>query len=185
MVPMGSTTTLLRTFEEFEGLPDQPGKQELLRGELIGLPPAEFKHNQIAHWIFRQLDAALKEAHARGEAAELGEVYIEMGYKLDGRSYVQPDVSITHAGQSVEKYLGGAPALAVEVVSPSNTAEQLDTKTELYFEFGAREVWRVYLKTKHVIVHLERSAHVVGERESVTTPWLPGFELSVRAMLQP
>jgi Uma2 family endonuclease len=183
MVSMGTTTTALMTFEEFEALPDQPGKRELLKGELIELPVAEFKHNAISHRIFRPLDAALAAARARGEAAELGEVYIEMGYKLAGDGYVQPDVSVTHAGQPTEKYLGGAPAIAIEVVSPSNTAELLDIKTQLYFEFGAREVWIVYPKTKHVMVHLEGSIRKFGEHESVTTPLLPGFELSVRAML--
>jgi len=35
---MGATTTRL-TFEEFERLPEQPGKRELLKGELIEVPP--------------------------------------------------------------------------------------------------------------------------------------------------
>ena len=37
---MGVSTSLL-TFEEFEQLPDDPGKLELLDGELIRLPPAK------------------------------------------------------------------------------------------------------------------------------------------------
>ena len=39
--------TSLMTFEEFERLPEpeQPGKCELLEGELIQLPPAKKKHN--------------------------------------------------------------------------------------------------------------------------------------------
>lgn len=183
MVPMGTTTTALMTFEEFERLPDQPGKLELVKGELIEMPVAEFKHDAISHWIFKRLDAALEAAHARGEAGELGEVYHEIGYKLAGDGYVKPDVSVTHAGQLVEKHLGGAPAIAVEVVSPSNIAELLDTKIQLYFEFGAREVWLVYPKTKHVVVHLGGTARVVAEDQSVTTPLLPGLELSVREML--
>lgn len=34
-----------------------------------------------------------------------------------------------------------APAICVEVVSPSNTKAELDEKTALYFEAGAKEVW--------------------------------------------
>ena len=41
--------------------------------------------------------------------------------------------------QAVQKYLEGAPAIAVEIVSPGNTAEAMDLKTRLYFEFGARD----------------------------------------------
>jgi len=177
------TTTLL-TFEEFERLPDQPGKRELLKGELIELPPAEFKHNNTSHEIYHRLYNALSGAHSRGEAADLGKVYIEMGYKLaDG--WVQPDVSVTYASQTAGKYLEGAPAIAIEVVSPNNTAQDLDIKTELYFEFGAREVWRVYPKTRHVVVHVAGSSRVVTEHEAVTTPLLPGLALSVAEILGP
>ena len=39
---MGTTTSLM-TFEDFERLPEEPGKRELLKGELIELQPAKKK----------------------------------------------------------------------------------------------------------------------------------------------
>jgi hypothetical protein len=99
-----STTSLL-TFEEFERLPDRPGKRELLAGELIELPPAELKHNRIAHRIYHLLLAAVEAAHVRGEAAEAGEVFHEMGYKLASNAYVQPDVSVNPRGTAGGKVL--------------------------------------------------------------------------------
>src|SRR5437868_5984111 len=92
MVSMATTTATL-TFEEFERLPDQPGKRELLKGELIELLPADITHNEISEEIFLRLHAAVKDAHARGEAPELGKVHHEMGCKLSADAYVQPDVS--------------------------------------------------------------------------------------------
>jgi Uma2 family endonuclease len=183
IVSMGTTTTALMTFEEFEALPDQPGKMELLEGELIELPVAAAKHTKTGIYIFERAKNALSQAKLRGEATELGEAYHEMGYKPAGPRYFQPDASVTHAGQRETRCFEGSPAIAIEVVSPSNTAEYLDRKIELYFEFGAREVWIVYPKTKHVIVHLAGSVRKIAEHESVTTPLIPGFELSVRAML--
>src|SRR5262245_27584029 len=103
---MSSAATKLLTFEEFERLPDQPGKRELLERDLIELPPAELQHNRISHRIYKMLDAAVTAAHARCDAAELGEVYIEMGYKLSSNAYVQPDVSVTHRAQAEGKYFG-------------------------------------------------------------------------------
>ena len=183
MVAMSvATKTRLLTFEEFERLPDRAGKDELLEGELIELPPADFKHNRIALRIYRLLDTAVEAANARGEAAALGEVYIEMGYKL-GQNYVQPDVSVTHAGQAVEMYLMSAPAIAIEVVSPGNTARVLGIKTELYFRFGALEVWRLYPKTRHVARQVAGSPHTTTEREAVRTPLLPDFELKIQEIL--
>jgi Uma2 family endonuclease len=176
---MGTVKTLL-TFEEFEQLPDQPGKQELVRGELIEMPPADYKHHDIAHRIFKLLDSALERAHACGEAGELGRVFHEMGYLLSGANWLQPDVSITHAGQHVEKYLIGAPAIAIEVISPSNTAKRIDAKAELYFQFGAREVWRFFPKKKQVMIQVPGSARVIAEDSVITTPLLPGLALPVK-----
>jgi len=176
---MGTVTTSLLTFEEFERLPehDEPGKRELLDGELIEMPPAETEHARFSIQIFLWLREAVASAHARGEAAELGEVFHETGYKLSGRAYVQPDVSITHATQAEVKYLQDAPALAVEVISESNTAREMEKKVSLYFRHGAREVWRVYRDPVHIVVHLpDRTSRTVLQG-SLTTPLLPGFEL--------
>jgi Uma2 family endonuclease len=177
---MGTTTTLL-TFKEFERLPDQPGKRELLEGELIELPPAELKHNRISHEIYDVMMPALRAAHDRGEARELGRVYHEMGYKLSQNSYVQPDVSVTHASQPEGKYFDLAPAIAIEVVSPKNTARLLEAKTHLYFRYGALEVWRFHPKTSRVVIYTSGSSRT--EYEVVTTPLLPGFALRIADIL--
>src|SRR5262245_34688931 len=116
---MGVTRTLL-SFEEFEQLPEQPGKSELLRGELLELPPAKLRHYRSALWLYQQLDVAIRAAHVHGECRELGEACIEAGYRLSPISWVQPDVSVTHARQSEGDYFLGAPAIAIEILSPSN-----------------------------------------------------------------
>ena len=59
MFRMGTTRTIL-TFEEFENLPSQPGKCELLRGELLELPAAKLRHNRLSHRIYKRLEAALE-----------------------------------------------------------------------------------------------------------------------------
>lgn len=38
-----------------------------------------------------------------------------------------------------------APELCVEIVSPSNSREEMQIKTALYLEAGAQEVWIVYI----------------------------------------
>jgi Uma2 family endonuclease len=176
---MGTVKTLL-TFEEFEQLPDQPGKQELVRGELIELPPADYKHHFIAHLIYGFLKAALDQAQARGETGELGRVFHEMGYLLPGACWLQPDVSVTHAGQPIEKYLIGAPAIAIEVISPSNTPKRIAVKTELYFECGALEVWCFSPKKRRASIRVPGSERAIAVDGVITTPLLPGLALSVQ-----
>ncbi len=176
-----ATTTLL-TWEEFERLPDRPGKRELLKGELIELPAPKDRHNGSAHRILFRLCAALEEAHARGEALRLGEARLERGYLLGPESWLQPDVSVTHAGQTISDYAEGSPAIAIGVVSPSNTPRELAIKTATYFQFGALEVWHFYPDERHVVVYVA-GAEPVTIRDFLATPLLPGFTLNVQETL--
>ena len=150
---MASSTTSCLTFEEFERLPDQPGKLELLQGELIELPPAKLKHNRIAHRMHQALVAMLASAHARGAATQLAEVFHEMGYRIGKRSWLQPDVSISHAEQNADDYFIGSPALVVEIISEGKTAAQIDGKIEDYLAEGALEVWVLYPNRRHMWIY--------------------------------
>ena len=150
---MGAVRTTL-TMEEFLQLPELPaGKRELLRGELIDLPPAKRKHTQTAHRIYERLKTALTTTGISGE------VYLEMGYKIGPRHWFQPDVSITHPNQGGDDYFDGSPLLAVEIVSPSNTARQIELKIQDYLTFGAAEVWVLYPDSRGMWVYApDRSA---------------------------
>jgi Uma2 family endonuclease len=57
---------------------------------------------------------------------QLGEVYISAGFKLRGDTFLKPDGSFIRSSQIArtdpDGYLEGAPALAIEVASESNTA---------------------------------------------------------------
>ena len=46
-----------------------------------------------------------------------------------------------------------APDLAVEVVSPSETVEEVRQKIHDYLAAGTRLVWTVYPRTREVVVH--------------------------------
>jgi Uma2 family endonuclease len=169
---MGTTTLL--SFEEFERLPDEPGKVELLDGELIQLPPAILKHMEVARRIYLILVRAVAGA---GNSADLGDVYFETGYKFSSRAWLQPDVSIPYRDQPRGVYFESAPALAVEVISESNTAAQMDRKMKVYLANGGVEVWLVYPDTRCIWIYREGHAE---EFESVLrSSLLPGLELDL------
>jgi Uma2 family endonuclease len=174
--------SVLLTFERFEQLPDEPGKRELLRGELIELLPAKLKHNHTAHMFYDLLKPALADLHSRGEATTLGEAWHEMGYQISAVSWFQPDVSITHAGQAKGDYFQGAPALAIEIVSESNTAEAIDTKIQDYLAAGALQVWVVYPKRRHLWMY-ETDGRAVAYSGRFGPTLLPGVELDLDAIL--
>jgi len=175
---MATTTSGLMTFEEFEKLPEYPGKQELLEGELIELPPAKKGHNAIGEKIFLRLLNYLA-AHKEEASSVLGRAHLEMGYRITRNpdTWLVPDVSVTHSGQTGDDYYEGAPLLAIEIVSASNTPEQIDRKIELYLAHGSREVWVFYPKTVSVWVYRERTG--TRFKGTLQSDLFPGLSLSL------
>jgi Uma2 family endonuclease len=154
---MGASTTLL-TFEEFEQLPDTPGKRELLKGELIELPPAKQEHNEISELIFIALREFVHRLRLERPDLPLGKTRIETGYQISHSTWLQPDVSLTHPEQPIQGYYQGAPLLAAEVVSESNTAPSIEKKINEYLTHGGRDVSVVYPETRTVWVYREGGA---------------------------
>jgi Uma2 family endonuclease len=168
---MGTTTSLL-TFEEFERLPDvEAGKLEFLDGEPFQLPPAILKHMEIIKRLYKILIQTPLEA----------QTYMETGYQIGRTAWLQPDISIAHPGQPRGKYFEGAPLLAVEVISESNTAEFMDRKVKRYLANGGVEVWVVYAKTRCVWVF--REGHATEFRGTLTSEILPGLEINLTELL--
>ena len=171
---MGTTTLL--TFEDFERLPDSPGKRELLDGELIEMPPAKARHSKIQHRIHKALSPLILN---RG----LGEVYIEAGYKLGERHWVQPDVSLVSAKQDqssdAHEYFEGAPRLAIEVISEANRAESVDRKIARYFDYGGEEVWVFYPKTRRAWIYRRNERVAVEHKDLLTSALFPDWTLNL------
>ena len=119
------------TFAQFEALTDlEAGKRELIEGEVIELPPPKRVHGEIAKKLFFELvDRFSRER-----------VYQEIGYLIAG-SWLIPDVSVCFPDRPSSEYFEGAPMFAVEVVSPSNRADLIQRKPNLYLAHGAQVVW--------------------------------------------
>ena len=147
---------------------------EFLDGELIQLPPAKRKHMAVARRIYLLLVRAVAEA---GNSANLDEVYFETGYKFSSRAWLQPDVSIPHRDHPGGDYFESAPALAVEVISESNTAAQMARKVKTYLTNGGAEVWLVYPNTRSVWVYHE--GHAEEFQGVLRSSLLPGLELDL------
>ena len=109
----------LETFEQFEQFHDDGLKHELLEGEHIAVPPANYKHNTISHNLLWLLNSYVKEH-------QLGDVRIEAGFKLGANNWLQPDVSFIRTAHSQRPqprgYIEGAPAKNQTANSASLTA---------------------------------------------------------------
>ena len=78
----------------------------------------------------------------------------------------------------------GPRSLAIEVISPSNTADEVEDKKRDYFRAGVRQVWVVY--SRQGVVHICTSTTQVqiltGEQELDGGDLLPGFRLPLATL---
>ena len=172
-------TKALVTVEDFVGLPESvDGREvryELVEGELITMSPAMLTHNRVRDRILVVLLRYL-------EADPLGLAVAEQPFQVSEMTVRVPDVAFICAGRSLasDKPIEGAPDLAVEVVSPSNTPREVDQRISDYFAAGCRRVWVVYPEEREVYIHgmvgvtRRRGDDLIEDAEL-----LPGFSLKV------
>ena len=179
---MGAKTLI--TVGDFDRL-EEPDEldYELDEGELVVMTKPRPLHNRIAERVFRALDRYL-ESHPVGEA-----FIFEYLFVLSPSTKRAPDVSFLRAERAKKidpnADIPGAPDLAVEVLSPTDTVTAMRRKIRQYFSAGAQCVWIVYPETREVEVWLEaaRPQAVLQETDLLEAPdLLPGFALRVSAL---
>jgi Uma2 family endonuclease len=115
-------------------LQDLPYKIELNERGQILMTPVRLCHSAFQGKIIKLLIRLLPCGEAFPEfaiATEKGTKVADVVWCSDGLWQ-----QIKHLAESAV-----APELCVEVLSPANTAEEMQEKRELYFQRGAEEVW--------------------------------------------
>lgn len=177
-----SATTQLMTAEELIMLPRGQKRYELVKGELIEMSPAGHKHGRIVVNLTVPLGSYVK-------AHNLGVVYgAETGFKLavNPDTVRAPDVAFVSGEQVArvgdpEGYWPGAPDLAVEILSPGDRVSEVEQKVKEYVEAGARLIWVVSQKLRHVTVYRSLTdIRVLTEKDALDgEDVIPGFSLDV------
>jgi Uma2 family endonuclease len=172
------------TAEELEALgPDFMG--ELVDGVLVPMSPTAGSHGSIA----MRLAGALS-AHVY--SAGLGELFdSSTGFLLRRNPDLVrgPDVAFVQAsrlagGVPRRGYLPLAPDLAVEIISPSNTAAEMSRKLTDYLGHGTRLVWIVDPDAEEVTVYTAGSIpRLLGDADTLDGgDVLPGFSTPVATL---
>ncbi|MGH7542510.1 MAG: Uma2 family endonuclease [Gemmatimonadota bacterium] len=178
-----SGTERLLTIEEFERLPDDESRMELVRGRVVQEPPAGMDHGRLANAVAFFLTGYVRR-HGLGEVftADTGFVLFERPPTVRA-----PDVAFVARDRlpAPEESVGFgrlAPDLAVEVVSPSNTAVEILQKVEDYLDSGTRLVWVVEARRRSVTVYRSRDEIRLlqeGDELGGFDDVLPGFSVRV------
>ena len=165
--------------EEFSRLPADGARHEMNAGELITLPPPKSLHSLTSLAVLEALQPYLRQY-------PLGRAIPEAGYILfrEPLTIRQPDVSVLSKARidatPEDSYFEGAPELAIEIVSPSDAAEDLQLKVHQYLDAGAKQVWVLYPKTKNVhVFEATRISVLSGDEILSGGALLPGFAVTV------
>ena len=125
------------TWSDYQQFPDD-GRREIIGGEIFDMSPAPTtRHQSIAGELFRQM-----ANHLHGESCK--PFIAPTDLKLSDEDVVQPDLMVVcDEDQVMESHVEGAPALVVEVLSPSTQSHDRKRKMALYGRAGVKEVWLV------------------------------------------
>ena len=183
---MTSTLAQLVSAEAFWEMTHSDKKLELIRGEVRESMTPGGLHGGFSLGI-----GALLRTFARSTGGYAG---VEAGFLLERNPDVVrlPDVSFVCAERIPETgvpetFWTQAPDVAVEVISPSELADDIQNKVTLYLRAGTQQVWTVYPRQKILIIHtadnLARTLHIgdtlqgSGVLEGFQTPVSAFFEL--------
>ncbi len=176
-------TTAIMTGSQFDALPYEEGRRwELVGGELIPVPSPTPQHQTILQRILFALMVYF------GTHPERGLVFTDVEFALDEDYRVRPDVLVLLGERAASLDMNrvpvpGAPDIAVEIISPSERSFETQQKLHAYPQYGTREVWQVYPKSKAVVVHRGGTSTTFTEDGRIETPLLPDFGLQLQRIM--
>lgn len=163
-------------------------RYELVEGMLIEMSPAGGEHGDLASELNMQIRMFVKQ-HRLGKvtAAETG--YVLFTDEAGKATVRAPDVGFVaqdRISQRLPKgYIPFPPDLAIEVVSPNDKPDEIESKISDYLRAGVRLIWHFYLDAKTVRVDSPAGGFRVSESEILDGgDVLPGFSVSVQELFE-
>lgn len=156
---------------------------ELVEGEVITMPVSNNQHAETLGELYFVISSFVRQH-------KLGRTLVgDSGFVLERNPYGRDTVrGIDLAFISKERapaplppsIMDGAPDLAVEIMSPSNTMADTRRKINQLLGAGCRQVWIVHPDLREVDVHTGAGSKVFREGDKLSVPdILPGFEIDV------
>ncbi len=141
------------TDEEFMALPQDGHRYEIVNGELIDMGNSGALHGYVCSTLMILLGAYIR-THKLGAMFDSS-----TAFKMKNGNRRSPDISffakerLQGMTELPSGFLDGAPDLAVEVLSPGNTVEEIHDKLVEYFENGTRLAWIIHPNENYVLVY--------------------------------
>ena len=125
------------TWDDYRQWPDDE-RWELIEGVAYAMTPSPAsRHQTMQMEMSRQMANFFRNHRCRPFAAP-------MDVKLSDEDVVQPDILVVCNRKQIKPtHIEGAPALVVEILSPSSQEHDRIRKTRLYARAGVKEFWIV------------------------------------------
>ena len=164
---------------------------EVINGVVVEMAPVGGLHHIVNANIYNSLKSFVDE-HELGAVFMDGLLYLMNENAAHLRGSFVPDISFIRrenipANWTLTLPFPGVPDLAVEVMSPSENAEDVQTKIRTYLDKGTEQVWVAYPATREVyqyhkdqqIVHIYKGSDLIDAGSL-----LPGFILTLDAVFK-
>ena len=184
---MATTTTAPRmmTVEEYDALPEDGQKHELLWGELISVAP-NFQHMALVSRLVEELGGYVRRGKL-GLAGPEGTFVFPTERPL----LLIPDIAFVRADRIPPKderlgLIHDVPDLVIEVVSPSETSRIIHAKANAYLDQGVRLAVVVYPEREEIVIwSRDRTTRVLGFGDELSFgDVVPGFSLAVATLFE-
>lgn len=174
------------TDAEFMALPEDGNRYELVDGELVVMGNSGMEHGYIASILIIFLGGFVR-------TNKLGVICdSSTAFTMKSGNKRSPDVSFVSKQrlQGLKRlpkgFFDGAPDLAVEVISPNNTFEEIHQKIVEYFESGSRLVWVINPDEESIVVyHSPKPDRLLGSTDTLNGEnIIPNFSLSISELFR-
>jgi Uma2 family endonuclease len=174
--------------QDFMLLSQDGHRYEVVNGELIDMGNSGALHGYLCSILLAALVGYVMPK-------KLGIILdSSTAFKMKNGNKRSPDISffakerLQGITELPSDFLNGAPDLAVEVLSPGNTVEEMDNKLVEYFENGARLVWVLSPRQQYALVYRASAApdRLLKLTDSLDgEDVIPGFSFSLASLFQP
>jgi len=178
------------TYQDLERFPDDGLRHEILDGVHVVSASPSPHHQWVSHNLILEIGGFVR-THG------LGRLYhAPLDVLLAEHDVVEPDLFFIAKGREeiiTEANVKGAPDLVIEILSPSTRSRDLGVKRRIYERSGVKEYWLFDAKRARAIVYRRRSAEsstflpplvlTAEANDRLTSPLLPGLEISLREIL--
>ncbi len=180
-----ATASRLITAAEFQALPDDGRRLELVRGEVVEMAGTGMEHTVVAMTLGSELSVHVRQ-HGLGV---VGGADAGCWLERDPDTVLIPDAVFwstarLSAGPLPTSFAEAVPDLVVEVVSPNDKRTDVYRKVAMWLAAGVQVVWVVWPAS--ATVHVYRSdadLRVLGASDTLSgDELLPGFALPLAAV---